>query len=227
MTAVVFDLDGTLIDSAPDLHAAALKMLAEADLPEISFAQTRSFIGNGVPTLVARIMTAAGLPEDSDRHAELEAAFLRHYAAAPADLTTFYPGVEAALGRLAAAGCAFGLCTNKPEGPAHDILRTFGLADRMRVVVGGDTLPVRKPDPAPLHRAFAALPDGPQIYVGDSEVDAATAQAAGVPFALFAGGYRKTALADIPHDHVFHSWDDLPALVARPRAPDPGRGQEF
>jgi len=209
MTAVVFDLDGTLIDSAPDLHAAALKMLAEADLPEISFAQTRSFIGNGVPVLVARIMAAAGLPEDSDHHAEMEAAFLRHYNAAPADLTAFYPGVEAALDRLEAAGCAFGLCTNKPEGPTHDILRAFGLAERMRIVVGGDTLPVKKPDPAPLHRAFAALADGPQLYVGDSEVDAATAQAAGIRFALFSGGYRKTPVADIPHDHMFDRWDAL------------------
>jgi phosphoglycolate phosphatase len=141
------------------------------------------------------------------------AAFMRHYNAAPTDLTAFYPGVDSALDRLADAGWVFGICTNKPEGPTHDILRAFGLADRMRVVVGGDTLPVHKPDPAPLHRAFAALPDGPQLYVGDSEVDAATARAAGVPFALFSGGYRKSPVEDMPHDHLFDHWDDLPGLI--------------
>ncbi|MGS4945956.1 phosphoglycolate phosphatase [Meridianimarinicoccus sp. RP-17] len=213
MTSIVFDLDGTLIDSAPDLHAAAIRMLAEADLPEITFDQTRSFIGNGVPVLVRRIMTAAGLPEDPDRHAEMEAAFLRHYNAAPADLTVLYPGVEAALDRLEAAGCVFGLCTNKPEGPTRDILRAFGLAERMQVVVGGDTLPVKKPDPAPLHRAFAAMPDGPQLYVGDSEVDAATARAAGIRFALFSGGYRKSPVDEMLHDHLFDHWGDLPGMI--------------
>jgi phosphoglycolate phosphatase len=212
-TAIVFDLDGTLIDSAPDLHAAAVKMLADADLPEITFERPRSFIGNGVPVLVRRIMAAAGLPEDCERHGDMEAAFMRHYNAAPTDLTAFYPGVETALDRLEAAGCIFGLCTNKPEGPTHEILRAFGLADRMRVVVGGDTLPVKKPDPAPLHRAFAALPNGPQLYVGDSEVDAATAKAAGIPFALFAGGYRKSPVADMPHDQLFEHWDEMPGIL--------------
>ena len=212
--AVVFDLDGTLIDSAPDLHAAAHKMLAEAALPAITFDQTRSFIGNGVPVLVARIMAAVGLPEDPARHADLEAAFLRHYNAAPADLTVLYPGVAAALDRLEGMGCVLGLCTNKPEGPTRDILQAFGLAGRMRVVVGGDTLPVKKPDPAPLHHAFAALPDGPRLYVGDSEVDAATAKAVGVPFALFSGGYRKTPVAEMHHDHLFDHWDALPGFVA-------------
>ncbi len=212
-TAVVFDLDGTLIDSAPDLHDAALKMLAGDGLPAITFAQTRSFIGNGVPVLVARIMTAVGLPDDPARHAAMETAFLRHYNAAPADLTVLYPGVAAALDRLEDMGCVLGLCTNKPEGPTHDILRAFGLADRFRVVVGGDTLPVKKPDPAPLHLAFDGLPGGPRLYVGDSEVDAATAQAAGVPFALFSGGYRKTPVADMHHDHLFDRWDDMPGII--------------
>lgn len=213
MTAVVFDLDGTLIDSAPDLHAAALKMLAGAGLPAITPQQTRSFIGNGVPMLVARIMAAVGLPDDAARHAAMEAAFLRHYNAAPAERTVLYPGVVAALDRLEDLGCVLGLCTNKPEGPTHAILRIFGLADRMRVVVGGDTLAVKKPDPAPLHRAFAALPGGRRLFVGDSEVDAGTAQAAAVPFALFSGGYRKTPVEDMPHDHLFDHWHDLPGFV--------------
>ncbi|TDL91364.1 phosphoglycolate phosphatase [Meridianimarinicoccus aquatilis] len=215
--AVVFDLDGTLIDSAPDLHAAGSQMLTEFGAAPVTPAQTRSFIGNGVPTLVERLMGAAGLGSDPSQHAACLAAFTRHYEASPTANTTIYPGVLAALDDLEAAGWTLGICTNKPEGPAVTILRAFGLLDQMKVVVGGDTLPVKKPDPAPLFHAFDALPDGPRLYVGDSEVDAGTAQAAGIRFALYSEGYRKTPVADIPHDHAFADFAALPAIAALAR----------
>jgi phosphoglycolate phosphatase len=212
--AVVFDLDGTLIDSAPDLHAAGLRMLAEFGAPPVTAAQTRSFIGNGVPVLVARLMAASGLPDDPHRHADCVASFLRHYEAAPAEQTTLYPGVVAALDRLEAAGWTLGLCTNKPYGATRTILAAFDLLKRMAVVVGGDTLPEKKPDPAPLRHAFLALPGGARLFVGDSEVDAQTAQAAGVRFALFSEGYRKSPADSIPHDHLFADFADLPGIAA-------------
>lgn len=215
MTTVIFDLDGTLIDSAPDLHAACIKMLADAGRAPIPYEQTVSFIGNGVDKLVERVMGAADMTVSADSHAENLAVFTEHYNAAPVDLTVLYPGVMEALDRLEAAGCVLGLCTNKPEAPARMILEAFDLAGRMQVVVGGDTLRVKKPDPAPLFHAFAALPDGPRLYVGDSEVDAETAQVAGISFALFSGGYRKTPVTEIPHDSLFDHHDDLPAIAAR------------
>ena len=211
--AVVFDLDGTLVDSAPDLHAAALATLAEAGLPPITSAQTRAFIGNGVPKFVDRMMDAHGLAPNPDRHAALVAAFLRHYAREPARLTTLYPGVTAALDRIEASGAVLGLCTNKPEGPARDVLAAFGLSGRMRVVVGGDTLAVKKPDPAPLRHVIDALGARDVLYVGDSEVDAQTAVAAGVPFALYTQGYRKSPVAEIAHDMAFDHFDALEAGV--------------
>ena len=213
MKAVVFDLDGTLIDSAPDLHAAALAMLAEAGLPPITFAQTRSFIGNGVPTLVARIIAATGAAPV--RQGDLVAAFLRHYNAAPAQLTVLYPGVLDALDRLAAGGHRLGLCTNKPEAATRMILDAFGLTARLQAVVCGDTLPVKKPDPAPLRLAFRQLEAESGLYVGDSEVDSDTAMAVGVPFALYAPGYRKKAVEEIPHRFVFDHFDELAAAAAR------------
>ena len=213
MTPVVFDLDGTLIDSAPDLHAAAQTMLAEAGLPPVTLPQVQGFIGNGVPVLVARVLAAVGGPADPEAAAALTARFLAHYMAAPTALTRPYPGVPAALAALAAAGHPLAVCTNKPAAPARAILAAFGLDAWISEVIGGDSLPLRKPDPAPLQAAFALL-GGSGVYVGDSEVDAATAQAAGAPFLLFTEGYRKTPLAELPHRAAFADFARLPALVA-------------
>ncbi|MCA8878740.1 MAG: phosphoglycolate phosphatase [Rhodobacteraceae bacterium] len=213
MTAIVFDLDGTLIDSAPDLHEAAVNMLAEAGLPAVTLDQTRSFIGNGVPKLVERAIAAVGGPHE--RQAELVAVFLRHYNAAPAVRTALYPGVLDALDRLAADGHRLGLCTNKPEAATRAILDAFDLTRRLGAVVCGDTLPVKKPDPAPLRRALQDLGASGGLYVGDSEVDSQTASAVGLPFALYSRGYRKTAVEAIPHSFVFDHFDDLAAGVSR------------
>ena len=148
-----------------------------------------------------------------DQQGPMLAAFMGGYHGA-VGLTVPYRGVPAALDALAAAGHALGVCTNKPTEPARAVLAHVGLLDRFGVVVGGDSLPVTKPDPAPLFAALDALPPGPSVYVGDSEVDAATAQAAGVPFLLFTEGYRKSPVDALPHAAAFGDWDDLPGLVA-------------
>lgn len=214
MAAVIFDLDGTLVHSAPDIHAAVNRMLDDVGAAGLSLATVQGFIGNGVPTLIARVLAAGGHEQDEARQADWQARFLRHYNGASAALTRPYPGVLAALTDLAAAGHLLGLCTNKPEEPARHILQVFGLAHLFSVVVGGDSLPVRKPDPAPLRAAAAGLA-GPALFVGDSEVDAETAQAAGLPFLLFTEGYRKSPVATLPHAARFSGYADLPALVNR------------
>jgi phosphoglycolate phosphatase len=211
--ALVFDLDGTLIDSAPDIHAASARMLKDFGHPPLSAPVVQGFIGNGAPVLVRRVMAAVGA--GTADHALWFARFLHHYEADPATLTRPYPGVTGALAALAGAGHAMGLCTNKPEAPARAILAHFGLDRHFAAVVGGDTIGVTKPDPRPLSHLLAALPPGPRLYVGDSEVDSETARAAGVPFALFTQGYRKTPVDAMPHDFAFSHFDDLPALVAR------------
>lgn len=210
---VIFDLDGTLIDSAPDIHAAGNAVLAAEGLAPVTEAQSRSFIGNGARVFVERLERAGAGSNNPDRTARMHQNFLGKYETAHA-LTRVYPGVEAALESLRTAGCRMAICTNKPSAPTHTVLAHFGLAGLFEAVIGGDTLPVIKPDPAPLHAAIAALGgDSAVVFVGDSEVDAATAQAAGVPFALFTRGYRKTPPEVIAHAHAFDDFAALPGIL--------------
>ncbi len=214
MHAVVFDLDGTLIDSAPDIHRVAVQVLAEEGLAPLDLPRVRSFIGNGLPVLVGRLLAAQGLAPDPARQSRMTARFEALYLDAHA-LTRPYPGAPEALAALAEAGHALGLCTNKPEAPARAALAAIGLAGRFAAVTGGDTLAARKPDPAPLRHTLTQLGRPAGVFVGDSEVDAETARAAGCPFLLFTGGYRKSAPGDIPAAARFDRFDDLPGLVAR------------
>jgi phosphoglycolate phosphatase len=128
-------------------------------------------------------------------------------------LTALFPGVTEALDALAQAGHPMAICTNKPEAPAHAALRHFGLDRHFPMVIGGDSLPQRKPDPAPLRAALAGLGATRALFVGDSEVDAETAQAAGIPLALFTRGYRKTPAEHLAAKLVFDDYRALPRLV--------------
>ncbi|MEM1428857.1 MAG: phosphoglycolate phosphatase [Pseudomonadota bacterium] len=210
--ALVFDLDGTLIDSAPDICAMANALLAEEGIDRVSLAEARGFVGAGADAFVRRMRAARGIPEAD--HARLLARFLELYEGAVAH-SVIYPGVLDALTLFAAKGHALAVCTNKPIRPTHIVLDHFEMRGRFGAVIGGDTLPVRKPDPAPIHAAFAALGAETGLYVGDSEVDADAAARAGVPFLLFTEGYRKTPVAEMPHDAAFSHWDELPALIER------------
>lgn len=179
---------------------------------QITLAQTHSFIGNGVSVFISRMLAATGLP--ADLHAALLPQFKQAYLTAFTH-TQLYLGVTEALAQLQAAGHALGLCTNKPLAATHAVLDHLDLDKYFETIWGGDSLPVHKPDPAPLHAAFDALGEGPCIYVGDSEVDAAAAQAAGVPFLLYTDGYRKTPVSTIPHSAAFDDYSALGALVTR------------
>lgn len=213
MTAIVFDLDGTLIDSAPDIHAAVNRMLEAEALAPLDLATVTSFIGNGIPKLVERVMRARDIP--ADRHDRLTAVTLEFYSRASTERTQLYPGLREVLPELQAQGFALGVCTNKPEAPARDILHRMDLARYFSVVIGGDALPVKKPDPAPLLAAFEGLGRARQLYVGDSEIDAETARRAGVPFLLFTEGYRKSPVDTLPHLARFSDFSALPGLVTQ------------
>ncbi|EAQ25485.1 MULTISPECIES: phosphoglycolate phosphatase [unclassified Roseovarius] len=210
--AVVFDLDGTLIDSAPDIHAAANRLMVQNGFDPFAPEETRSFIGSGVPHFISCCLTARGRAGDGALRARLIEDFIADYETA-VTLTTVYPGVMGALDGLAGADLALGLCTNKPEGPAHSILAHLGLAGYFPVIIGGDSLTLRKPDPAPLQATAAALGARDVVFVGDSEVDAETAARAGVPFVLYTEGYRKGPIEQIAHDRAFSDFADLQELI--------------
>jgi len=208
---IVFDLDGTLIDSAPDIRAAANVMLAGEGAAPLDMATTISFIGNGIPKLVERAMRARDLPMAD--HARLTQAMLEAYDKNPATLTRLYDGLEALLPALREDGHRLGVCTNKPLAPTRQILDIFGITELFDVIIGGDTLTVKKPDPAPLLAAYDALGEGGRLYVGDSEVDAETAERANVTFALFTEGYRKVPVEKLPHELAFADFSELGAYI--------------
>lgn len=210
MARIVFDLDGTLIDSAPDIRAIANSVLSENGLDPISLAETVSFIGNGASVFVAKMRAARSVPDSE--HNRMLTRF-EHLYENILELTAPYPSVREALAHLTVAGHRLGLCTNKPMAATRAVLSYLSLTDPLDVIYGGDSLPQRKPDPAPLLAAFDELGDGPCIYVGDSEVDAETADRAGVPFLLFTEGYRRTPAEELPHLATFSHFKDLPKLV--------------
>jgi phosphoglycolate phosphatase len=219
--ALIFDLDGTLIDSAPEIHAAANRVLATEGLPPLTFAQVKSFIGNGVAVLLARCLMAHGLPDHGPQFDRVKAAFIADYETR-FSLTTLYPGVAEMLDHFARVGHPMAICTNKPAGPTRAVLTHFNLIRHFPVIIGGDTLPQRKPDPAPLRAALAAMNCPTALFIGDSEVDADTAHATPLPFALFTAGYRTKPVADLAPDLTFDHHADLAAkiLTVSPRELD-------
>ncbi len=213
MKAVIFDLDGTLVDSAPDIVHAANALLRARGRPGLEYDQVRSFIGNGVPKLVERVMEASGVENTPARFADWVDGFVGIYAQNPIGHTKVYPGVVDLLTHLQGSNIALGVCTNKNHALTLPVLDGLGLGGFFGSVIGGDTLPVKKPDPAPLMKCMEELNATDVVYVGDSEVDAATAVAARRPFALFTEGYRKSPVALIPHQVSFSDFGNAAAQI--------------
>lgn len=202
VAAVLFDLDGTLVDSAPDLTTAINRMLADRQRSPMTEDRVREWIGNGARKLVARAL--AGKRDIQSEPAETEAALARffvHYTDCLVDKSVLYPGVHAGLKRLQALGLPLGVVTNKPGRFTVPLLEAMGLAEYFSVVVSGDTLPVRKPDPAPLLYAAEGLKVAIQrcIYVGDSVADRGAAEAAGALLVRVPYGYPGEVSAFAGH----------------------------
>ena len=213
VSLVIFDLDGTLIDSAGDLAHAVNGMLAGYGCAPLAPSEVRAMIGDGMRTLVERALAARGLEVLEAETAER--SVLQRYGAEPVRETVLYPGTRAALERLRAEALDLAICTNKPEHLTAAILHELGLADFFRQIVGGDTLPYRKPDGRVLRDMlahFSAAPDD-ALMVGDSEVDAAAAANAGVPLVLMRNGYRRGPIEHIAHVAALETLQELPGLI--------------
>ncbi|HEV8392519.1 MAG TPA: phosphoglycolate phosphatase [Dongiaceae bacterium] len=188
---LVFDLDGTLVDSAPDIAAAVNALFAELGLPAVDLALVRSMIGDGAPVLLGRALAHVGAAQTA---ADLMPRYSVHYAENAVNLTVLYPQVVETLTSLHEAGYRLGVCTNKPIGPTRAVLAAFGLDAMMGAVIGGDSLPQRKPEPEPLLSVIRTLGGTPDsaVMIGDSAVDIACAEAAGVPAIIIPSGYGMT-----------------------------------
>lgn len=211
MTAnIIFDLDGTLIDSAPDLQGCANRLLLDEGYAPITLEQARSYIGNGAGEFLRRMRVDRKIPDSE--HERLLATFMEYYAGA-VHLTRLMDGAVEALATLRKQGHRLGLCTNKPMVPCMSVLKHLGLDEFFDVIIAGDSLPVRKPDPLPLVTASHALGAGPDIYIGDSDVDAETARKALIPFLLYTGGYSGEPVERLTPLASFDRFSDLPSLV--------------
>lgn len=204
---IIFDLDGTLIHSAPDIHAAINTALQSVGRPVLSLEQVISFIGNGVEVLVSRSLEFTGEWNDA-LQAQTLACFLKAYGDDPNSRTKPYPGVVACLERFRSAGHKLAICTNKPEATARDICAALDLSDYFDVIAGARIGVPKKPDPAPLLEVIQSIGGTPEnaIYVGDSAIDQATAVNAGVRFVLFSGGYLNSELSGPAPVLTFDDW---------------------
>ena len=213
---VVFDLDGTLIDTAPDLIDTLNVVLGRHDLAPVPFNESRAMIGAGVRPLLLRGLASKGIRLPPEQVDKLFAEFLEIYAAHIADQSRPFPGLEQALDALAAQGCRLAVCTNKLEWLSVKLLKELRLAQRFAAICGQDTFKMRKPDPDMLRLTIvrAGGDTGHAVMVGDSETDVATARAAAVPVIAVDFGYTERPAAELGADRLISHFDALPAAVA-------------
>ena len=213
--AVLFDLDGTLVDSAADIAEALNRTLEDWQLPRVPEATVLTWIGDGVRRLVEQAFTAAGSDADLDA---VMPGFMRHYEACLLRSPRLFEGVEAALQALRERNVTLAICTNKPSALVAPLLRHFGLQDLFALVLGGDSLAERKPSGVPLRHIAAHFGLAPQaaLMVGDSITDYRAAVDAGMPVALVRYGYpRGLDLETVEAVAVVDDLRDLPGVSAR------------
>ncbi|HLZ84231.1 MAG TPA: HAD-IA family hydrolase [Caulobacteraceae bacterium] len=214
---IVFDLDGTLIDTAPDLVSTLNLLLAREGVAALPLSEARDMIGQGARALIARGFAAAGAPLDEARLSALFADFIAHYLAHIADESRPFPGVVAAMDDLAAAGARLAVCTNKRTDLSVALLDALALTDRFAAVVGADAAPAPKPAAAHLIAAIERAGGRREraVMVGDSASDAGAARAAGVPLVLVSFGYTDVPARALDPDVLIDHFDDLPAACRR------------
>ena len=212
---VVFDLDGTLVDTAPDLVATLNSVVTREGMPPVPFDVARSMVGRGARRMIELAVRRAGrvyAAHDTDR---MFNEFIAYYAAHIADHSKPFPGLTRALDQLSESGYRFAICTNKLEGLSRLLLDQLGLSGRFLAICGADTFGVQKPDPDILRRTIiqAGGRFEQALLVGDSVIDIETARAARVPVIAVDFGYTDTPVAQLGPDRVIAHFDMLPAAV--------------
>lgn len=213
---IAFDLDGTLVDTAPDLIGTLNLVLSESGLKPVPFQEARNLVGGGARLLIERGLVLEGAkvaPAEMDR---MFARFLVHYEAHLADSSLPFPGAIETLDALTKSGAILVVCTNKLERFSVKLLKALGIADRFAFIAGPDTFSVRKPDPGHLLGAVsrAGGHSSAVVMVGDSRTDVATARAAKVPIIAVSFGYSDVPVASLGADRIVERLADVPAAVA-------------
>ncbi|MGE5567276.1 MAG: phosphoglycolate phosphatase [Parcubacteria group bacterium] len=214
---IAFDLDGTLVDTAPDLVGTLNIVLAEEGLPPVPFDEARPMIGRGARALLERGFTAAGEPLDGPRSNALVTRFVDLYLGRIADESAPFPGVTETLAALRDAGARLSVCTNKRTNLSLALLDALGLSPLFDAIVGADAAPASKPDPRHLFTAVeqAGGDTGRAVFVGDSETDISTARNARLPIVAVTFGYTEAPCADLGPDALIDSFEELPSAVTR------------
>lgn len=217
LRAVVFDLDGTLVDSLPDIAAALNVALSGAGYAQLQHGDVRSMMGEGAKVLVSRALTTVIGRADADAVSDVLTRYLRAYDAAPCVLSRLYPGASEVLDGLAAQGIALAICTNKPAAITAHVLAALGVAQRFGCVVGGTEGVPLKPAPDMLMRALAGLGARPEeaVMVGDSAADARAACAAGTRVVLLRHGYGQDDLDGLGAEAVLPGFAEPLSTLAR------------
>jgi phosphoglycolate phosphatase len=215
MLTIVFDLDGTLVDTAPDLIDSLNLILNREGLPSMPFEPARQLIGGGARGMLERALIAEGRPPTKPEMDRLFGAFVEHYAAHIADRSRPYPQLEATLDGLTAAGHRLAVCTNKLEWLSRRLLNALNLTDRFVTICGQDTFGVMKPDPEVLRQTIrqAGGELTQAVMVGDSGTDIRTARAAKVPVIAVDFGYTEVPIASLQPDRTISAYGELPASI--------------
>jgi phosphoglycolate phosphatase len=213
--AVIFDLDGTLVDTAPDLLGATNAVLASQTRPPIDPATLRHMVGFGARALIIQAMEATGARPGDDQMEALVSTFIAHYRDHISDFSQPFPGVKATLQHLKKDGMRLGVLTNKPIELTTVLLDRLGMAGDFAAVYGAGSRPYTKPDPRIFHDVVRDCGGGPAVMVGDSVTDLSTARAADAPCILMTYGYTPVPAAELGADLVLEDFTDLPGALAR------------
>lgn len=213
--AAIFDLDGTLVDTADDLIAAMNEIAPRFDLPSLDPVEARPVAGRGGRALMRHAAAKVGRDFPDDQVLVAYPPFLDAYEARIADKSRYFPGVESAIDVLLADGWRVGVCTNKPERLARLLIDALGGGHRFAALLGADSLPVRKPDPTHVLTTISRIGGDPAraVMIGDTVTDRQAAANAGVPCALYAHGFSTIPLEDLAAEAIFDDFAALPGLL--------------
>lgn len=211
--SVIFDLDGTLVDTAGDLHAATNHVLTSLGREKVPLSAVKADVGYGALRLIRRGLERTGGTKGVDME-EAKQTFLHYYSEYIAVNSALFPGGRKMLETLSAHKISMGICTNKPEALAVKLIENLELTDFFKVIKGGDSFPFKKPDPRHIQETAKLIGEGPYVMVGDSSPDILGAQAANIPVIAATYGYADTALPELKPDALIQNLGEVVELVA-------------